>query len=96
MSASALISQSYAVMDIIPGRLERVSARTTGLPNMSMLSHGLEHHFDSTAGPALISQTRKAQLKRFALSALTLLSMSSVLTALIALKTAFYVWHLPA
>jgi ABC-type phosphate transport system permease subunit len=51
---------------------------------MSILSHGFER------------PTRKAGLRRLVLGALTMLSMGSVLTALIALKTAIYVWHLHA
>jgi hypothetical protein len=49
---------------------------------MSMSSHGF-------ARPA-----RNAWLRRLALGALTVLTMGSVLTALIALKTAISVWHL--
>lgn len=63
---------------------------------MSMLTHGLDRPFDEVERPARISNERKAQLKRLALSALALLSMGSVLTAFIALKTAIYVWHLHA
>ncbi|MGY4630142.1 hypothetical protein [Bradyrhizobium sp. USDA 4486] len=62
---------------------------------MSMLTHGLDRPFH-VERPARLSTERKAQLKRLALGALTLLSMASVLTALIALKTAIYVWHLHA
>jgi hypothetical protein len=60
---------------------------------MSILTHGLDRPFHAER-PARLSTARKAQLKRLALGALTLLSMSSVLTALIALKTAIYVSHL--
>jgi len=63
---------------------------------MSMLTHGAERPLDWAERPARISPERKAQLKRIALGALTLLTMGSVLTALIALKTAIYVWHLHA
>jgi hypothetical protein len=63
---------------------------------MSMLTHGLERPFAWAEHSAKISSMRKAQLKRFALRALTVLSMGSVLTALIAVRTAIYVWHLPA
>ena len=63
---------------------------------MSMLTHGFDRPFDGAGRPARISQERKAQLKRLVLGALTVLSMGSVLTALIALKTAIYVWHLHA
>lgn len=63
---------------------------------MSMLTHGFDRSLGWAERPARISPERKAQLKRIALSALTLLSMGSVLAALIALKTAIYVWHLHA
>ncbi|MBW7972068.1 hypothetical protein [Bradyrhizobium sp. BR 10289] len=59
---------------------------------MSILTHGLDRPFD--AGSPRISTARKAQLKRLALGARTLFSMGSVLTALIALRTAIYVWHM--
>ena len=62
---------------------------------MSILTHGFDRPFGAER-PARSSPARKTQLKRIALSALTLLSMGSVLTALIALKTAIYVWHLHA
>ncbi|MBR0707408.1 hypothetical protein [Bradyrhizobium liaoningense] len=62
---------------------------------MSILTHGLDHPF-VPEHPARISEARKTQLKRFAIGALTLLSMGSALTALIALRTAIYVWHLHA
>ncbi|OPZ00124.1 hypothetical protein A5906_23175 [Bradyrhizobium sacchari] len=58
---------------------------------MSILTHGLDRPF---ARPARISGARKVRLRDFALGALTLLSMGSVLTALIALRTAIYVWHM--
>jgi hypothetical protein len=63
---------------------------------MSTLTHGLDRPFDEVEQRPRISKERKAQLKRLALSALTMLTMGSVLTALIALKTAIYVWHLHA
>lgn len=63
---------------------------------MSMLTHSFDRPFEGAERPARISKARKAQLKRFALGALTVLSMGSVLTALIALRTAIYVWHLHA
>jgi len=63
---------------------------------MSILIYGFDRPFDGAGRPARIPHERKAQLKRLALSALTMLSMGSVLTALIALKTAIYVWHLHA
>lgn len=59
---------------------------------MSMLTHGLP--LAGAAGSPRIATARKAKLRGFALGALTLLSMGSVLTALIALKTAIYVWHM--
>ncbi|MDA9546251.1 hypothetical protein ACM43_17815 [Bradyrhizobium sp. CCBAU 45321] len=43
-----------------------------------------------------ISKLRKARLERIALDGLAMLSMGSVLTALIALRTAIHIWHLPA
>ncbi|MCK1339269.1 hypothetical protein ACVW1A_001158 [Bradyrhizobium sp. LB1.3] len=63
---------------------------------MSMLTHGFDRHFGKVERPVRISMARKAQLKRLALRALGVLSMGSVLTALIALKTAIHVWHLHA
>ena len=63
---------------------------------MSMLTQGLERPFDWAERPARISKARKAQLKRGALRVLAVLTMGSVLTALIALKTAIYVWRLHA
>ncbi|MDA9404961.1 hypothetical protein [Bradyrhizobium sp. CCBAU 45389] len=62
---------------------------------MSILTHALDRPFVPER-PARISEGRKTQLKRFAIGVLTLLSMGSVLTALIALRTAIYVWHLHA
>ncbi|MET4386283.1 hypothetical protein ABIB73_002028 [Bradyrhizobium sp. F1.4.3] len=62
---------------------------------MSMLTHGFDRAFEIER-PARISKTRKAQLRRIALRALAVLSMGSVLAALIAVKTAIYVWHLHA
>lgn len=63
---------------------------------MSILTHGLDRPFGGAEHPVRISEARKAQLKRIALQGLALLSMGTVLTALIALKTAIYVWHLHA
>jgi hypothetical protein len=63
---------------------------------MSMLTHSFDRPFDEAERPVRISKARKAQLERIALRALAVLSMGSVLTALIALKTAIYVWHLHA
>ncbi|MGX1320276.1 hypothetical protein AB7M17_003729 [Bradyrhizobium sp. USDA 377] len=60
---------------------------------MSILTHGLDRPFVAER-PARFSEARKAQLRGFALGALTLLSMGCVLTALIALRTAIYVWHM--
>ena len=61
---------------------------------MSILTHDLDRHLAER--PVRISDARKAQLERIALQALGLLSMGSVLTALIALRTAIHIWHLPA
>lgn len=60
---------------------------------MSILTHGLDRSFGPER-PARISEARKLPLKDLALGTLTLLTMGSVLTALIALKTAIYVWHM--
>ncbi|MEY9879395.1 hypothetical protein [Bradyrhizobium sp. USDA 329] len=62
---------------------------------MSILTHGFDRPFGAKR-TARISEARKARLERIALQALGLLSMGSVLTALIALRTAIHVWHLPA
>jgi hypothetical protein len=62
---------------------------------MSILTHDFDRPFGAVR-PVRISEARRAQLKRIALHAFALLSMGSVLTALIALRTAIYVWHLPA
>ena len=63
---------------------------------MSMLTQGFERPFNWAERPSLISGERKAQLKRVALRALAVLTMGGVLTALIALKTAIFVWNLHA
>jgi len=63
---------------------------------MSILTHGFDQPFGQAERSVHISEARKAQIKRIALGALTMLSMGSVLTALIALKTAIHVWHLHA
>ena len=63
---------------------------------MSMLTHGFERPFEWAERPARISKAREAQLKRLALRVLAVLSAGSVLTALIALKTAIYVWRFHA
>ncbi|EJN14895.1 hypothetical protein PMI42_01554 [Bradyrhizobium sp. YR681] len=61
---------------------------------MSMLTHGLDRPFAGADRSLRVSTVRKAQLKRLALGAIALLSMGSMLTALIALRTAIYVWHM--
>ncbi|MDN4984950.1 hypothetical protein KUL72_09145 [Bradyrhizobium arachidis] len=63
---------------------------------MSMLTQGFERSLNWAERPARISMERKARLKRVALRMLAVLTMGSVLTALIALKTAIYIWHLHA
>jgi hypothetical protein len=63
---------------------------------MSMLAHGFERPVDRAEYAAWISRERKVGLKRLAVGALTVLSMGAVLTALIALKVAIYVWHFHA
>ncbi|MGY3342806.1 MULTISPECIES: hypothetical protein [unclassified Bradyrhizobium] len=60
---------------------------------MSMLTQGFQRPFRWAEGPA---RERKAELKRVARRALAVLTMGSVLTALIVLKTAIHVWHLHA
>jgi hypothetical protein len=62
---------------------------------MSMLTQGFERRSE-WAERSMISGERKAQLKRIALRALAVLTMGSVLTALIALKTAIFVWNIHA
>jgi hypothetical protein len=64
--------------------------------DMSMLTHSFERPFNWAERPELISGERKARLKRVALRALAALAMGGVLTALIALKTAIFVWNLHA
>ena len=63
---------------------------------MSMLAQGFERPSGWAERPAFISREHKAQLKRVALRALAVLTMGGVLTALIALKTAIFVWNLHA
>jgi hypothetical protein len=63
---------------------------------MSILTHGFGRSFNEAERPARLSTSRKAQLKRIALRALAVLTMGGVLTALIALKTAIFVWHMHA
>jgi hypothetical protein len=63
---------------------------------MSMLTHGFDRPFDGAERPTRPSTARKALFERIVLGALTMLSMGSVLTALIALKTAIVVWRLHA
>ena len=60
---------------------------------MSILTHGFERPFWEGRR---IAKAHQAQLERLALRALAVLSMGSVLSALIALKTAIHVWHLHA
>ena len=63
---------------------------------MSMLTQGFERPSNWAERPALISTARNTQLKRIALRALAVLTMCGMLTALIALKTAVFVWNLHA
>ena len=63
---------------------------------MSMLTHGFDRSFGQAERPTLLSAERKTHMKRIAMRGLAALSMGGVLTALIALKTAIYVWHLHA
>ncbi|MCP3385338.1 hypothetical protein NLM31_33655 [Bradyrhizobium sp. CCGUVB4N] len=63
---------------------------------MSMLTQGFERSSNWAERPVRIPGERKAQLKRVAMRTLAVLTMGSVLTALIALKTAIFVWHLHA
>lgn len=63
---------------------------------MSMLTQGLERPLERVERRPRMSTAREAQLMRVALRALAVLTMGSVLTGLIALKTAIYVWHLHA
>ena len=63
---------------------------------MSMLTQSFERSFNRAERPVRISGERKAQLKRVALRTLAVLTMGGVLTALIALKTAIFVWHMHA
>ncbi|UWU94538.1 hypothetical protein [Bradyrhizobium sp. CB1015] len=62
---------------------------------MSILTDDFDRPFGAER-TARISESRKAQLKRIAFQALGLLSMGSVLTALIALRAAIHIWHLPS
>lgn len=55
---------------------------------MSTLTHGFEQPLQWAERWLPMSKLRKAQLKRIALHGLAMLSMGSVLTALIALRTA--------
>jgi predicted RNA-binding Zn ribbon-like protein len=75
---------------------ETAAGETKDTLEMSMLTHVFERPFDWAGRPARISKEHKAQLKRVALRALAVLSMGSLLAAVIALKTAIYVWHLHA
>jgi hypothetical protein len=64
---------------------------------MSMLTHRLEQPLHPTARKsvhgAMISKPDGATLQHLCLRALALLSMGAVLTALIALKTAIFMWR---
>ncbi len=61
---------------------------------MSVITHGSERPLDRAERRSQMATARKDQLKQIGLSALVVLSMGSVLTALIALRTAVYVWPL--
>jgi len=61
---------------------------------MSVITHGSERFLDRSERQPLIATARKDQLKRIGLNTLAVLSMGCVLTALIALRTAIYVWPL--
>lgn len=61
---------------------------------MSIMTHDPERPLAARA--VRISDARKAQLERIAFQTLGLLSMGSVLTALITLTAAIHIWHLPA
>lgn len=63
---------------------------------MPVLTHRFEQSLRWVERQPALSKVRSAQLKRLALQVLTVLSMGSVLSALIALRTAICVWHLPA
>ena len=63
---------------------------------MSILTHHIEQRFQAVEPRPLLTAARKNLARRIALHILTLLSTGSVLVALIALKTAIHVWHLPA
>ncbi|MBB4360774.1 hypothetical protein GGD65_001796 [Bradyrhizobium sp. CIR18] len=61
---------------------------------MPMLTHRFEQPLHWAQRQSGLSKMRRARLERLALHALTVLSMGSVLTALIALRAAIYFWHL--
>jgi hypothetical protein len=65
---------------------------------MSILAHGVERSFHATraqdAHAVALSKKQQETLKRISLRALAVLSMGGVLTALIALKTAIFMWRL--
>ncbi|UPK28689.1 hypothetical protein IVB26_09855 [Bradyrhizobium sp. 195] len=63
---------------------------------MPTLTHGVEQPLRWAEHQPALSKLRMAQVKRLALHALTVISMGSVLTALIALRAAIYLWHLHA
>lgn len=65
-----------------------------GKIKMSVLTHGFDPALDRVTRSKGISNAGIAQFKRVGLQVLTLLSMGSVLTALIALKTAIQIWHM--
>jgi hypothetical protein len=68
---------------------------------MSILTHGFERPYRSSrkqgalgsAFSAPISRVHSTTLQHLCLRALALLSMGAVLTALIALKTAIFMWR---
>ncbi len=63
---------------------------------MPVLTHRLEQPLHWADRQPRLSKLRRAQLKRIALQALTVASMGSVLTGLIALRTAISLWRLHA
>ncbi|MCK1736026.1 hypothetical protein IVA79_19290 [Bradyrhizobium sp. 138] len=63
---------------------------------MPVLTHRLEPPLYQIERQPRLPKVHRAQLTRLALQVLTVFSMGSVLTALIALRTAIHVWHLPA
>lgn len=63
---------------------------------MPAWTHRLEQPLHWVERRPWMSKVRRAQLERRALQALTMLSMGSVLTALIALRAVISLWHLRA